>query len=329
MSVISIIVPVYRVEKYLSRCIDSILSQTFKDFELILVNDGSPDNSRDICNKYAEKDKRVIVLNQANGGVSVARNAGLNWVYDNSDSQWITFVDSDDWIHPNYLEFLYNGAVNRRGKISICEFVRTNEQKEYPLIKKPLIDFIKTEDYYFENNTNFILAWGKLYHRDCFKSIRYPVGRIHEDEFVTYKILFEFEKLVLIREHLYYYFSNPEGITHTKFTNKRYDVLQALYEREKYFHERGMTNLENHAKNSALIRKSLYAILARKDKVYSKVPEEYKIGIIKAFTTLYEILGRDRYEAMLVEYCPHLIKLQAYYFKIKGLLKAHPQKTRS
>ena len=139
MSVISIIVPVYKVEKYLSRCIDSILSQTFKDFELILVNDGSPDNSGDICNKYAEKDKRVIVLNQANGGLSSARNAGLNWLYDNSDSQWITFVDSDDWIHPNYLEFLYNGAVNRRGKISICEFVRTNEQKEYPLIKNPLI----------------------------------------------------------------------------------------------------------------------------------------------------------------------------------------------
>ena len=103
MSFISIIVPVYRVEKYLSRCIDSILSQTFKDFELILVNDGSPDNSGDICNKYAEKDKRVIVLNQANGGLSSARNAGLNWLYDNSDSQWITFVDSDDWIHPNYL----------------------------------------------------------------------------------------------------------------------------------------------------------------------------------------------------------------------------------
>ena len=122
---------------------------------------------------------------------------------------------------------------------------------------------------------------------------------------------------------MYYYFSNLEGITHTKFTNKRYDIMKALYERENFFHERRMTHLENHAKESALIRKSLYAILARKDKVYSRVPERYKMGVIEAFKTLYEILGKDRYEAMMVEYCPTIVKLQAYYIKMKGLLKVH------
>ena len=104
---ISVIVPVYKVEKYLSRCIDSILAQTYTDFELILVDDGSPDNCGKICDGYAEKDNRVVI-HQGNGGISAARNAGIDWAFENSDSEWIAFIDSDDWVHPLYLECLYN-----------------------------------------------------------------------------------------------------------------------------------------------------------------------------------------------------------------------------
>ena len=106
MPLISVIVPVYKVEEYLSRCVDSILSQTFEDFELILIDDGSPDNCGKICDEYTKKDNRVHVIHQENGGLSSARNAGIDWAFENSDSEWLTFIDSDDWVHIQYLDLL-------------------------------------------------------------------------------------------------------------------------------------------------------------------------------------------------------------------------------
>ena len=110
MPAISVIVPVYKVEKYIHRCVRSILGQTYADFELILVDDGSPDNCGVICDEYAAKDSRVVVIHQENGGLSAARNAGIDWVFANSDSQWLSFIDSDDWVHPEYLQRLLDAA---------------------------------------------------------------------------------------------------------------------------------------------------------------------------------------------------------------------------
>ena len=107
MGRISVIVPVYKVENYLHRCVDSILGQSFADFELILVDDGSPDNCGSICDAYAVKDSRIRVIHQENGGLSAARNAGIDWVFAHSDSQWLTFIDSDDWIHGSFLQILH------------------------------------------------------------------------------------------------------------------------------------------------------------------------------------------------------------------------------
>ena len=104
MPQISVIVPVYKVEAYLARCVDSVLAQTFSDFDLILVDDGSPDNSGAICDEYAEKDPRIVVIHQKNGGLSAARNAGIEWAFAHSNSQWLNFIDSDDWVHPEYLD---------------------------------------------------------------------------------------------------------------------------------------------------------------------------------------------------------------------------------
>jgi len=111
MPAISIIVPVYKVEAYLARCVDSILDQSFRDFELILVDDGSPDNCGAICEEYARKDSRIHVIHQENGGLSAARNAGIDWAFENSNSQWLTFVDSDDWLHREYLNVLYRAVM--------------------------------------------------------------------------------------------------------------------------------------------------------------------------------------------------------------------------
>jgi glycosyltransferase involved in cell wall biosynthesis len=110
MPAISVIVPVYKVEKYIHRCVDSILGQTFTDFELILVDDGSPDSCGAICDEYAAKDSRVVI-HQENGGLSAARNAGIEWSFDHSNSGWMTFIDSDDWVHPQYLELLHRACL--------------------------------------------------------------------------------------------------------------------------------------------------------------------------------------------------------------------------
>ena len=112
MPEISVIVPVYKVEPYLRRCVDSILAQTFTDIEVILIDDGSPDGCPAICDEYVQQDNRVKVIHQENRGVSAARNAGLDWVFANSDSQWISFVDSDDWVHPQFLEYLHLSLIH-------------------------------------------------------------------------------------------------------------------------------------------------------------------------------------------------------------------------
>ena len=114
MPQISVIVPVYKVELYIRRCIDSILAQTFSDYELILVDDGSPDKCGAVCDEYAKQDNRIHVLHQENAGLSVARNTGIDWTFSHSDSKWLTFIDSDDWVHPRYLEALFL-AVQKTG----------------------------------------------------------------------------------------------------------------------------------------------------------------------------------------------------------------------
>ena len=119
MADISIIVPVYKVEKYLHRCINSILKQTYQKFELILIDDGSPDNCGNICDEFAEKDQRIHVIHQENGGLSAARNSGIDWAFANSCSKWLTFIDSDDWVHPQYLEVLLYAATKFNVSVSI------------------------------------------------------------------------------------------------------------------------------------------------------------------------------------------------------------------
>lgn len=226
---ISVIVPVYKVEAFLHRCVDSILAQTYRDFELILVDDGSPDNCGAICDGYAEKDCRIHVIHQHNGGLSAARNTGIDYVFESSNSQWLAFVDSDDWLHPEYLQQLYRAVEQTGCQISACGFYYTDGSAipdEEPLAAES----VDADDYYcggeFGNATP--AACGKLYHRDLFYKLRYPVGKLHEDEFTTYRALYRAGKIAVVRGKLYAYFQNPEGITHSVWTPRRMDVLEAF-----------------------------------------------------------------------------------------------------
>ena len=233
MPQISVIVPVYNVEPYLRRCVDSILGQTFTDFELILVDDGSPDNCGEICDEYARRDARVHVIHQANGGLSAARNAGIDWAFANSDSAWLAFVDSDDWVHPEYLELLYRAVETDHTKISVCDYVETDTvlPTGEPAPGTEIRDW---DEFFMNRRIRAIVAWNKLYARELFVGLRYPVGRIHEDEFLTYKLLIRAERISYLPAALYYYYQNPQGITKSRFSLNRLDVIDAFEERIGY-----------------------------------------------------------------------------------------------
>lgn len=235
---ISIIVPIYNVEKYLRRCIDSILVQTYTDFELILVDDGSPDGCPAICDEYAQTDGRIRVIHRENGGLSAARNSGL----DTTKGEYVTFVDSDDWVHPEYLEYLYRAAREHGGQLSACKFIKTgtvieSEQMRYACTMQDGLTWFK------EDHVNGVVAWGKLYHRSLFQSIRYPVGKIHEDEFTTYKLLHLAGDVAVIDCKLYYYYINENSIMHSSYSVKRLAVLDAIAEQCVFFKEIGRQDM--------------------------------------------------------------------------------------
>ena len=247
MPAISVIVPVYKVEKYIHRCVDSVLGQTFADFELILVDDGSPDNCGAICDEYAAKDSRVRVIHQENGGLSAARNTGIDWSFANSDSRWLTFIDSDDWVHPEYLQRLLDAAVEYKVSVSICGFVQT-EGEEPDIDPEALAPVLWTpEDFYVEHNVNATVAWGKLYCKECFRTIRYPVGKIHEDEFVTYRVSFQLSALAVIRAPMYFYYTNPDGITKAKWRPQRLHALEAIRRQVAFLKDRQYEKAYRHA----------------------------------------------------------------------------------
>lgn len=235
MAEVTVIVPVYNTEAYINRCIDSILCQSHEDFSLILVDDGSPDHCGAICDSYAVRDKRVHVIHQKNGGLSAARNAGLDWALANTDCQWLTFVDSDDWIHPQMLEQMLEAALSNHVNISVCSFARTNGEIPWTKESGAQAELWSPKDYYQQRFTNATIACAKLYHRSSFASIRYPVGKIHEDEFVTYQLLFSQKNLACISEPLYAYFINPVGITKKAWSPKRLDAWDAYEEQLAYF----------------------------------------------------------------------------------------------
>ena len=183
MALVSVIVPVYKVEKYLRRCVDSLLAQTFRDFELILVDDGSPDECGKMCEEYARLDPRVIALHRENGGLSAARNTGIDWSFANSDSKYIAFVDSDDWVERNYLETLVKGIALGADVSSVCcRYVHEGENENIspPLMETAECRQMPPKDYWLHVNL-YMTAWGKLYDKQPGCYHRYGAVKEGED----------------------------------------------------------------------------------------------------------------------------------------------------
>lgn len=225
---ISIIVPVYKVEKYLKRCVDSILTQTYQNMEVILVDDGSPDNCGVICDKYKEMDNRVVVIHKENGGLSDARNAAIPL----AKGDYISFVDSDDWISPYYVEHLYEAVAKCDADMGISWFENVFEKKKLQSNPEELLSNYENltaeeclEKLLYQNGVE-VCAWGKLYKTELIKDLRYPVGKLYEDIPVTYEVVKRSKKISVIGNIDYYYFQRTNSIQNIAFNVRKMDGIE-------------------------------------------------------------------------------------------------------
>lgn len=240
---ISVIVPVYKVEEYLDACVESIVNQTWRELEILLVDDGSPDRCGAMCDAWAEKDSRIRVIHKENGGLSSARNAGL----DVCRGDWILFVDSDDTIHPQMVQLLHEAATARPGcRLAMCNFFNTSEfPRPVPppvTVSADTIRYLEGRElwdtfYDDQKNVFFVIACSKLYHKDLLRNTRYPLGRIHEDEFVTYQLIDQAQTVAYVQLPLYAYYHRAGSIMATESVKSLLDGLEALGQRAAFVRE--------------------------------------------------------------------------------------------
>lgn len=236
---ITVIVPVYKVEPYLQKCVDSIINQTYTNLEIILIDDGSPDRCPIICDEYAQKDNRIKVIHQKNSGLAQVRNIGI----DNAQGEYITFIDSDDFVTPNYVELLYKGLNKFNAEMSIASLYiyREDAKFEMPTESDAFFEISKEKciEQYTSIKTNpFISAWNKLYKRELFSSIRYPNGKLYEDAFTTYKLIDKAKKIVFTPSKLYFYRINPQSILGQSFNEKHIEMVEAFHSGFEFFNRK-------------------------------------------------------------------------------------------
>ena len=222
---ISIIVPVYKVEAYIRRCVDSILEQTYQNLEIILVDDGSPDNSGQICDEYAKADSRVRVIHKSNGGLSDARNAGIQI----AKGEYLGFIDSDDYIEPNMFELLLHDALEHDADIAICGYYDVYEKARphYQYLEQEVMNAEEALKTCLMTTKTGVMACNKLYKRFLFDKVAYPKGKTTEDAFVIADLMEQCKTVSLNTKPLYYYVHRPESITTKKFSKTDFNVIYA------------------------------------------------------------------------------------------------------
>jgi len=232
---ISIIVPVYKVEKYLGQCVESILNQTYSNLEIILVDDGSPDACPEICDEYQKRDNRIKVIHKQNGGLSDARNAGLDIV----TGDYIGFVDSDDWISPTMYEELLDTVQEYNVEIAFCGYRTTDENGNVKQErgfgdrrKSPVKDLVNDIIYCDGDN---VVVWNKLYHAEIFKKVRFPVGALHEDNAIIWKTLGQIKSVAYTGTYEYYYRQSAQGIMSSGNIEKRVTAIRRFEQETKSF----------------------------------------------------------------------------------------------
>ena len=251
MPMLSIVIPVYQVRTYLKRCLESVLSQTFKNYEVILVDDGSTDGSADLCDEYAQKYPVMKVIHKENGGLSSARNVGI----DAASGEYIMFVDSDDVIHRQLAEIEMNAIKVQNADAAVCCFRRFSSDEEIAGLSDletdqcTLITGMEAESMLLENDTqtHFTSSCGKIYRKELFEGLRFPEGRLFEDEFLIFKLYYRCKKIAVIQQEMYFYFINNAGITRTLTLNKRFDEYDAQSARIEFFRDNNLPDLYHQA----------------------------------------------------------------------------------
>ena len=250
---ISIIVPVYNVEKLLPECLESIINQTYKDIEIICINDGSTDKSLEILKEYEQKDNRIKIINKQNGGLSSARNAGLNIF----TGDYVFFLDSDDYIHPETLKILYDCLKQTKTEISECNYFTTNQRNydfeilknknKFSIIKNPLKAYAQRK----KNITPSV--WKRLYSKEIIKDMRFIEGIVWEDVPFTIELYKKIDKISQINLPLYYYWQNPSSISNSQHSKFKYDC-----------HFKNMIFINDFLSNNQYIKQKCIGLLTRR-----------------------------------------------------------------
>lgn len=309
---VSVIIPVYNTAKYLERCVKSIMRQSFTDLEIILINDGSTDNSGDICNRLRQQDSRIKVLHQENMGLSRARNAGI----DAAVGEYYLFVDSDDCVSPFYVEKLLNMCLENNTKISLCGYCLNDETTEPEGVPAPLMlyptEIIDKRNYFLRIYTDkeilYVIACNKIYHKSLFKDLRYAVGKRNEDEGIIHHIIDRCETIAVCYEPLYFYtIRNNSIMTSNDFKPSMFDIFEFWQDRIDYFYSIRQRDL-------AFMTMKNYLVTCLK--LYNKITTDTPDG------KMYKNHLKRMYSTMLkrAQHCPASSKkfiLKMKYYSIK------------
>ena len=237
---ISVVIPVFKVEKYLEKCVDSVLAQSYSDLEIILVDDGSPDCCPQICDLYKNKDKRIKVIHKENGGLSSARNIGI----EHATGEWIAFIDSDDYIDRDMFQGMLSAAIESKADLVLCNYYYIKENSEIIPKQSPLKNEVlnarqammklqKAAPHYY------ITAWNKLYKRTLFDQVRFPIGKIHEDQFVVHRLFHECHIIRTLNAYYYYYVQTDQSIMRSAISSRNLDEVEAILDRVTFFGDNG------------------------------------------------------------------------------------------
>lgn len=303
MNKISIIIPVYKVEKYLDKCLESIVNQTYRNIEIIVVDDGSPDNCPTICDSWASKDDRIIVLHKPNGGLSDARNYGI----DKATGDFLMFVDSDDYVSTTICQKLLKLINKYNSDFSMCSTAEFDEDNIPSLLDQTFEEVVYTGNQIFEQlfayKKYIMTAWAKLYKKELFQTIKYPKDKLHEDEFIIHEILNHTSSFAYTSEPLYYYLQRNNSIMGKKNIKNYEDIFEAYKNRYQYIqiykpelsYQNNLHYLNNlrglyfNCDNKYKELKSL--IKAEHKKVYIHT-KTFKDFIFTNFTWLYSMLNK-------------------------------------
>ncbi len=262
---VSIIVPIYNADKYLTRCLNSIVNQTYANLEIILINDGSTDTSPNICNKYAQKDNRIVLINKTNEGVSVARNAGIQ----KSNGEYVAFLDADDWIAANYIEQLMKPFENENIDISICDYQICDNYISTQSESNHIFSYRNAREYLLENqkkgNFAIIVPWGKIFKKKIISGIFFPERLHFEDEATVYKFFYASKQIAECNYKAYFYFQSKNGLTKSVYPKHPEDAVKVFETQYVFFKEKNDTAFFQQTL-ATLLWKCLTLYIVKKDK---------------------------------------------------------------